>query len=164
VELMREYAEPPARVLEVGCNAGRNLEALRQAGYDDLTGIEINSDALALLRTEFPPLAERATLLNAPLEEVAPTLPERSFDAVFTMAVLEHIHPESEWTFAHIADAARRVLITIEDERRNMWRAFARNYSEVFAPFGLVEEKAFVCGPEHGLDDAFVARVLVRRG
>jgi hypothetical protein len=38
--------EPGRSVLEVGRNAGTNLNRLRELGFHDLTGIEINANAM----------------------------------------------------------------------------------------------------------------------
>ena len=40
-------------------------------------------------------------------------------DLVFTMAVLEHIHLDSEWVFSEMARIAKKYLITIEDEKNS---------------------------------------------
>ena len=38
VELIKRYAEPNAEILEIGCNIGRNLNYLFNAGYTKLGG------------------------------------------------------------------------------------------------------------------------------
>jgi hypothetical protein len=48
-----------ARILEVGCNAGRNLAYLFDHGYTGVEGVEINPYAVDLLRSTFPQLADR---------------------------------------------------------------------------------------------------------
>ena len=45
-DFRRPEIEPGRSVLEVGCNAGTNLNRLRELGFHDLTGIEINANAL----------------------------------------------------------------------------------------------------------------------
>jgi SAM-dependent methyltransferase len=160
VGLVREVAPAPASVLEVGCNVGRNLNALLEAGYEDLTGIEINSGALDILRERKPRLAEHATLRNESIEDAARTLRDREFDVVFTVAVLEHIHSSSEWVFGELARATGRGLITMEDERTVTWKHFARNYRDAFEAVGLRQVKEVPLGPEQALDEGFVARVF----
>jgi 2-polyprenyl-3-methyl-5-hydroxy-6-metoxy-1,4-benzoquinol methylase len=44
LSLINKYAQPDSRILDVGCGYGRNLEVLRRAGYQRVTGIEINLD------------------------------------------------------------------------------------------------------------------------
>jgi SAM-dependent methyltransferase len=100
-----------ARILEIGCNVGRNLAYLADEGYARLEGIEISAHAVELLRAAYPQLADSEIHLG-PVEEVLPRLTQ-SFDVVFTMAVLEHIHPDSSEVFDHIARLGDTVL-TIE--------------------------------------------------
>lgn len=160
LDLLRPLASEDAPLLEVGCNVGRNLNALHEAGFRDLTAIEINSGALDLLREQFPELARDARLINSSVEEAAPQLGDDEFRVVYTMAVLEHIHTASEWIFEHMVRAASHAVITIEDERMVSWRHFVRNYREVFEGLGMVQVEELQCGPEHGLDSGFVARVF----
>jgi SAM-dependent methyltransferase len=44
-------------ILEIGCNIGRNLNHLWQAGYKSVRGIEISEHAVKRLRIEYPCLA-----------------------------------------------------------------------------------------------------------
>jgi len=100
-----------ARILELGCNVGRNLAHLADQGYSRLEGIEISPHAVELLRASYTQL-EDATIHLGPVEEVLPRLIE-GYDVIFTMAVLEHIHPDSVAVFddmARLGDA----LLAIE--------------------------------------------------
>jgi SAM-dependent methyltransferase len=72
-----------ASILEVGCNVGRNLNHLHEAGYTDLTGIELSEQAVEVLRREFPHLTD---IRVGAAEDILPTFDR--FDLVFTMAVL----------------------------------------------------------------------------
>jgi pseudaminic acid biosynthesis-associated methylase len=85
----RFLAEMPrdARILEVGCNEGNQLCALREMGFQNLYGIEIQDYALrkARARLEDVPLA-LATAFEIPY-------PDGFFDLVFTSGVLIHIAP-----------------------------------------------------------------------
>jgi SAM-dependent methyltransferase len=120
-------------ILELGCNAGRNLAALRCCGFRNLTGIEINPNALSAMQTAFPVTAREARLLNGTIEAVLPTFPDRSHAVIFTMAVLEHIHPDSEaLVFDAMVRVAGRYILTIEDETHTTPRHFPRDYARVF--------------------------------
>jgi hypothetical protein len=79
------------------------------------------------------------------------------------MAVLEHIHPDSEWLFGRLAQMAQKCLITIEDEVHATQRHCPRNYRNVFEPLGLKQVEEQKCPDSALLDDSFVARVFVRK-
>ena len=55
VGLVERHVAKDAPILELGCNVGRNLNALALAGYTHLTGVEINPDAVTLLRESGEP-------------------------------------------------------------------------------------------------------------
>lgn len=152
----RHLPDGEASIFEVGCNAGRNLAHLHAAGYHDLHAVEISEDALARLRDQFPDM--EAALHNGAVEDVLPELPDGAYDAVFSVAVLEHIHYDSDWVLADIARIARRFVITIEDEASRSGRHFARNYRKVFEELGLAEVERIEQPPD--CPAGFVARVF----
>lgn len=136
-EYIKKYAHLNAKILEPGCNVGRNLQYLLEKGYKNLTGIEISENAVNLLKSTYPKLANTAHIYNSPIEEIVPEFENDEFDVVFTMAVFEHIHYDSNWIFKEIARITKSYLITIESENGVSERHFPRNYHSVFEPFGL---------------------------
>ncbi len=159
VSLVRKYAVPGAKVLELGCNVGKNLHFLFQAGFTRLTGVEISEAPLRLFRTSYPETAHHTTIHHVPIESVIQQFSDREFDVVFTMAVLEHIHTESEWIFPEIARITGDLLITIEDEGEVSQRIFPRNYRQVFEPAGLRHSEVIQCGEPEGFKPGIMARV-----
>jgi len=99
---------PDDSILELGPNAGANLQRLFELGHRNLAGVEINSAAVSGMREYLPVLAAVADIRIGPLEDVLPELPDRSHDLVFAVGVLSHVHPESNWLFDEIARIARR--------------------------------------------------------
>lgn len=160
-DLLARHVSRDARVLEVGCNAGRNLAHLRRAGYTALSGIDISPAAVDLLRATYPELAGVTVSVGA-AEDLLAGMGDGAVDVVCTMAVLEHIHPESEGVFAQMARVARRTIVTIEDEQLTTWRHFPRNYRTVFEGLGLVQVEEVPCRAVQGLGRRFMARVLAR--
>lgn len=161
LELFEAFVPTNARILEVGCNAGRNLAALHRAGYENLAGLDINPDALALLGERFPELSD-VPLFPGPAGQVLSAFADGAFDVVYTMAVLEHIHPtEAEGVFRDMVRIARRI-VTIEDEATSSRRRCPRNYAQVFGALGMTEEYAESCAHVAALGPAFMARVFVR--
>lgn len=132
VKIVQKYADHNARILEIGCNVGRNLNYLFLAGFKKLEGVEISKNAVQLLKQSYPEMSKYAKIHNKPIEEIIKKFKDNTFDIVFTMAVLEHIHPNSEWIFSEMVRITKGFIITIEDEHTPSWRHFPRNYKKVF--------------------------------
>ena len=123
VSLIKQYVKPDASILELGCNAGSNLFHLWKAGYHNLSGVEINPKALRLMKQNFPDM--QVITYEGSIEDRIKELMEH--DLVFTMAVLEHIHSDSEWVFSEMARKAKRFLITIEGGgKEHVWTLFPK--------------------------------------
>ncbi len=143
VEMVKRYCSPDARILEIGCNVGRNLNYLFLAGFKNLEGIEINGNAVQLLKTTYPEMAQHNKIYNNPVEDIIKSFENDTFDLVFTMAVLEHIHPDSEWIFPEMVRITRATLITIEAETSVSWGIFPRNYKKEFELLGMGQIESF---------------------
>ncbi|QGH35225.1 methyltransferase domain-containing protein [Gracilibacillus salitolerans] len=139
---IEKYIQTNQRILEIGCNVGRNLHHLFENNYKELTGIEISQEAVEQLHKNYPDLAEHTDIIHASAESVLKHMEQDHYDLVFTMAVLEHIHPDSEWLFDHIARITKSYLITFEAENYEHWRIFPRDYRGIFEDLGFeqVEE------------------------
>ncbi len=161
LELIRLAQLQDPSILELGCNAGRNLAWLQQAGYTRLTGIEISPAAVALLRETYPALAACATLHESALEDALPGFADRQFDVVYSLAVLVHIHSDSDWVFPEIARITGDCLITIEDELNETPRHFLRQYQAVFEAQGLTQVLKRDCSHIDGLGP-YTARMFRR--
>ena len=100
------------------------------------------------MKASYPEMAEQVTLFNRPVEDVITELGDNAYDVVFTMAVLMHIHPESEWVFAEMVRITKKHLILIEYEESvesQNWRVFQRNYANVFEPLGMRQICSYKC-------------------
>ena len=157
---VRPYVGPESTILEIGCNVGRNLAHLYDAGYRRLSGIEINADALTVLRESYPEMAGAADLVNAPVEEAIRDRRDGSIDLIFTMAVLEHIHPDSEWIFDEIARVAGATVVTIEDELHVSQRHVPRDYELVFTSRGMRQVAHQSLTKEMGFGGPYEARAF----
>jgi len=162
VDLVRKYVSEDARILEIGCNVGRNLHFLFESGFRNLEGIEISEDAVRLMKDTFPQMAGHASIYNKSVEEVIKEFEDRRYEAIFTMAVLEHIHSDSEWVFEEIVRVSKKYLITMEDERTVSWRHFPRHYRKIFEKAGMKQIEEIQCNKgDHGLRSNFYARVFL---
>lgn len=162
LNLVKKYMDEKSKILEIGCNVGRNLNELFCAGFKDLSGIEISKNALETMKAAYHDMAKAIVIYNSPVEDKIKDFEDNAFDVVFTMAVLEHIHTDSEFIFSHMARITKKLLITIEDEKGLSWRHFPRNYKNVFEGLGLkqFEEISFGNSKIPGLTKHFVCRIF----
>lgn len=81
------FPSPPARVLDIGCGAGRTTIGLGRLGYDVL-GIDLSSALLGVARERFPSIA------FAEMDATRLELSNESFDAaIFSYNGIDCIHP-----------------------------------------------------------------------
>ena len=123
-----------------------------------MSGIEINPSAVELIGEKYSVLAAAATIHNEPVEDAVGELGDRQFGLTYTMAVLEHIHRDSEWVFAEIARISDKLII-IEDERDASEHHFPRNYKQIFEGLGMRELHHERCTGVDGLNE-YILRVF----
>lgn len=150
------------RILEIGCNIGRNLNYLFLSGFKKLEGIEISENAVALMREVYPEMAKVARIHNSSVEGAIANFDDNAFDIVFTMACLQHIHQDSKFIFGEMVRITNKYLITIEDEKGISWRHFPRNYKKVFEPLGMKQLYQSNCREIEALGSNFLARVFAK--
>ena len=75
-------------ILEIGCNTGNMIRILRDMGFTDITGLDINQTAIAMCRLEFP----QYEFIHSSIESFQL---RRKYDLVYTSGVLVHIHPDN---------------------------------------------------------------------
>ena len=149
------------RILELGCNVGRNLDYLLTKGYVNLTGIEISNHALQTGKKIYPLLFADCKYVNGPIEEILPQL--EPFDIIFSLATLEHIHHK---TANNVFDSIAKQstwIITIEDEKTHSPRHFPRNYKKIFEKrgFNQIYEKTNL--QDYYLSSSFIARMFKKK-
>lgn len=138
-------------ILEIGCSSGRHLAHLHDNGYRNVTGVDVNEDAVAVMKETFPDLAADATIYVDAIENVITEFDDREFDVVFSVETLQHIHHENEWVFEDVARITDRLLLTAELETdddsdgtpvthlNDDVPLYYRNWRRVFTEFGFEE-------------------------
>lgn len=138
-----------ADVLELGCSAGRHLAHLHERGFDSLTGIEINRDAVKVMAQTYPALYQTTTIYDDSFQDVLPEFGDDEFDVAFSVETLQHVHPDDEWVFAELARVAG-VVVTVENEDATDGDVtyvnddiplYHRNWHAIFSDLGFVETR-----------------------
>ncbi len=155
-----------ARILEVGCNMGNQLQLLQKMGYCNLYGIEVQRYALELARKRVPgALLTEATAFAIPY-------PDRFFDLVFTSGVLIHITPADlpraleelhrctrEWIWGFEYFAQQTTEVTYRGHNSLLWKTdYARHYMEQFPNLALVREDRLSYVDNDNVDTVFMLR------
>ncbi len=148
------YVPEDAAVLELGCSSGRHLAYLLDRGYENLTGIDINDDSFEVMAEYFPELAKEGTFHTGSIEDILPKLSDDSFDVVYSVETLQHVHPDNEWVFEEIVRVTSDLLITAENEGNSPKRGrdgatvsyvndefplYHRDWKAVFSRLGLAQ-------------------------
>ena len=130
--LIRRRAQPPpgARLLEIGCGTGHNLEMLAQFGAVDALEVDETARTLAEKRLG-------KAIFSAPLPELA-GIPERFYDLVAAFDVIEHIADDEAAirSIARLLKPTGRLVVTVPAHQW-MWSAHdvvnhhKRRYSKV---------------------------------
>jgi len=158
-EVLSYYADESATILEVGCSAGRHLAHLREHGFENLTGIDINDESFAVMADHYPTLAETGTFHTGALEDIIPEFETDAFDVVYSVETLQHVPPENEWVFEALVRITGDLLITAENEGNGPQRGrtdesvsyvnddfplYYREWKRVFTDLGLAQ---LLCEP-----------------
>lgn len=142
-------------VLEVGCNAGWNLRALRENSPGvTLCGIDINYSAIREARHEG---------FTAWEQGASEPIGRRNFDLVFTAGVLIHVHPYAlKEIMRNIVEASRRYVLAVEygDEKEveveyrghagKLWR---RPFGKLYEDMDLKMVETGFLTKEEGFDN-----------
>ncbi len=131
--LLLAAVEPGARVLDLGCGAGRFVAALRDAGADAV-GVELSAAALEGARRNVPGADLRLVAADGSLP-----LGHGEVDVVWCSEVLEHV-PD---TIAFLTEVRRvlrrggRLLVTVPDHGRLKRTVLAlAHYDAHYDPLG----------------------------
>jgi pseudaminic acid biosynthesis-associated methylase len=155
-----------AKFLEVGCNAGNQLLMLREMGWSNISGTELQPYALQIARSRLPEATLKlGSALSLPWED-------RSFDVVFTSGVLIHISPKdlplaadeiyrtsSEYIWCSEYYAPEVTEIAYRDHKELLWKMdFAAYFLERFPDLELVREERLPYLENPNVDTVFLLR------
>lgn len=152
--VFEHYVQQDAAILEVGCSSGRHLANLLDEGYQNLTGIDINPDSFDVMAEQYPRLAETGTFHTGAIEDILPEYDDDSFDVIYSVETLQHVHPDNTDVFEEIRRVSSDLVITAENEGNSPTRGrkgseismvhddfplYHRNWKDVFSGLGLAQ-------------------------
>jgi SAM-dependent methyltransferase len=153
-DVLGHYVDESAAIFEVGCGSGRHLAHLRDDGFENLTGIDINDESFDVMAEQYPRLAETGTFQTGPIEELAPEFADGEFDVVYSVETLQHVHPDDKWVFEELTRITDDLLVTAENEGNSPERGrgetpvsyvddefplYHRDWRQVFIDFGAAQ-------------------------
>ena len=138
VSTLERYAKKTDSILEIGCGTGRNLVALKKAGFENVSGIEISPKTVAVGQATFPEYANIPVTI-APVEDVIESI--EPVDVIYTQGCLMHLPFELDWVLERISQKARKVILTNEGEltRGGSIHAWLRDYRVAFESLGWIQ-------------------------
>ena len=154
LDVLDRHVDRTASVLELGCSSGRHLSHLRDHGFENLAGVEVNDDAFDVMEDAYPDLAADGEFYRAAIEDVVGEFDDDQFDAVYSVETLQHIHPDAEWVFGELARIAADLLVTAETETgadrtgsgerdvnyvNDEFPLYYRDWNGIFTAHGFVE-------------------------
>jgi SAM-dependent methyltransferase len=110
------FLDRDAPILELGCSSGRHLAHLHDHGFENLSGIDVNADAIDVMTDAYPELAAAGTFYVDAIEDAVSDFSDGQFEAVFSVETLQHLHPDAEWVFAELSRITDDLLVTVENE------------------------------------------------
>jgi SAM-dependent methyltransferase len=138
-----------ASFLEIGCNAGRNLNYLLNKGFTDLAGIEINETSIhKTLKEHFPKLYEVGQFYVGNAADEIRKIQDERYEVVFSIAVLEHIPPRDIRLFSDMVRVSKKYIAIITGENS---RVYPYNFEKLFEKLGCkaVSFKLFYGDPHN---------------
>jgi pseudaminic acid biosynthesis-associated methylase len=141
-------------ILEVGCNLGGNLKAIRSAVGISTVGVDVNEKAL------IEAASAGFEVHRMPGSEVAKL---GQFDLTFTCGVLIHVPPEDlKQTMQAIVNASRKYVVAVEyahpeetevEYRGHAGKLWKRPFGQLYEALGLKVQWFGFAGPEKGFDN-----------
>lgn len=159
LETCFSYMKKEWSILELGCNTGKTLAYMKEHGFNNVMGVEINQKAIDIGRKKFK-LLKDVEIICSPLEDVIKDI--NHFDMIYAGGVFMHLPYELDWVFEEISNHARHLIMTAENETETDFYKFARNYKRIFEQWGweqVEEEKGSNFPP---LPDSTVKRIFVK--
>lgn len=123
-EVARRTPDRNAPILDLGCNCGRILNALRERGYANLHGVDISLAAREHMGKVFPELAAIAHYSISSFQQYLAEQPDGAMETIYSHgATLEVVHPSFSLV-RHLCRVARSHVVLILHETGHSYPRF----------------------------------------
>lgn len=150
-------------ILELGCNRGNQLKILKNQGFINLWGLEINKKAIKIARQDTDLTIIEASAFDTPFKD-------NFFDLVFTSGVLIHIFPEKInkiideiyriskkyiWCFEYYSEKCEE--IEYRGNKNKLWKNnFLKLFLERYPDLKIIKEKKIKYLSSNNVDVMFL--------
>lgn len=139
-KIIRYNQKKEARILDLGCNAGRISQLLLNKGYKNLYGVDISIQSRDLMKKLYPELYKTLKYERNLFQNYLSKCEDKYFETVFSMgATLEMVHP----SFPLIKNICRittnNIIITIKDSSHS----YPRFWEYEFNKYGFYLKELF---------------------
>jgi len=144
-----EVVDRETSFLEVGCNAGRNLQYLMEQGFRNLAGIDINKIGIHnMMKEHFRELYQSGKFFVGDAFEQIKHLASDSYDVVFAHSVLSHIPSGRRKLFEEMVRVSSKYIVVLSEE--NSPTLYPYDFRKIFEKAGCKEivSRAFYSGPK----------------
>lgn len=114
-EIMARAESPDCEILDLGCNSGRNLNALFERGMRKLHGVDVQREAFDSMERNFPEMKAKSTLHIRSFQDFLPRIRDKRYEIIFSEAAVEFV-PPSLPIVKHLARLARKAVILMVAE------------------------------------------------
>jgi SAM-dependent methyltransferase len=125
-------------ILDLGCNAGRHLNALYRRGFTNLYGVDVQEAAIKHMDDVFPEMAQKAHVEQASFQEYLPKIHDRFFDVVFTHGATIELVPPSFPICHQMARVCGKTVVLVISEFDH---SFPRDWEKEFLREDFVRTK-----------------------
>jgi len=136
-------------ILELGCSKGQTIGKLKEMGFTEITGVDINESGLKIAREEFPEFE----FIKSAIEEYNST---KMYDLVLTSGLLIHIQPDNLPNVINkMKKLSKKYIFGFEYYSKEFERidwpgdCYSGDYAKLFALSGRMEIHKTINGKLH---------------
>ncbi len=110
-------------ILDLGCNVGRHLNNLYQAGWHNLNGVDFSSSAIADMGLRYPEMHQKIKTTAASFQEFLPKC-EEMYDLVYTRGATFELVPPTFALIKNVCKVAKKHVVLVIAEARHAYPRF----------------------------------------